>query len=702
MRYPAIHQHDASDCGPAVLAMVAAYYKKRVSIARIREAAGTDRRGTNLAGLSSAAERLGFEARAVRASREGIEQIPLPAVAHWREANRNHFVVLYEASPKRVTIGDPASGLRHLTPEEFHKNWTGVLLLLTPTPRLGDVVRSKSPLHRLFSLLLPHYRLFLGALTAAVLMTVLGLTSSFFIQALVDSVFVLKRTPALNWLGLGMLVVTLARAGFLELRSYLLAHLSQRIDAETVLNYHRHLLGLPLIFFYSRRTGEILSRLNDAIKIRVALSATTLSVVVDSCLVLTTAAVMSWLDWKLTLQSLALLPAVAGAVWLLSKPMKRHQRSAIERAGEVEAQIVETIGSIQTIKAFRAESRIQLRTEAGFTGMLEASFRSQQFALHSATLSSLMVGLSNLGLLWFGGHAVLAGTLTVGQLMAFYTMLGTILVPIERLANTNQSIQDAIVAAGRLGETLELDPEIYRQRANAIDCPLRGTIEFQNVTFRYGSRLPVFEDFSLQIAAGECIAIMGESGCGKTTLVNLLARFLEPVSGRILIDGVDVHDYTFECLRREIVFVPQEIVLLNGTIGDNIRLGRPNATGNEIRAAAQSARVNEFVDRLPYSYDTLVGERGLALSGGERQRIALARAILLNPSILVLDEPTSQLDSQSEAAVQALIDRRRGLRTTIVISHRPLNVSRLIDLGERGEREHPPPRGGGVDATSIK
>ncbi|PYR87025.1 MAG: hypothetical protein DMG18_00970 [Acidobacteria bacterium] len=409
MRYPAIHQHDASDCGPAVLAMVAAYYKKRVSIARIREAAGTDRRGTNLAGLSSAAEHLGLEARAVRASGEAVEQIPLPAVAHWREANRNHFVVLYEASPKRVIIADPASGLRHLTPEEFHKNWTGVLLLLTPTPRLGDLVRSKSPLDRLFSLLLPHYRLFLGALTAAVLITILSLTSSFFIQALVDVVFVLGRTPPLNWLGLGMLVVTLARASFLELRSYLLAHLSQRIDAETVLNYHRHLLGLPLTFFYSRRTGEILSRLNDAVKIRVAIGATTLSVIVDSFLVVTTAAIMTWLDWRLTLRSLLLVPALAGILWLLNKPMKRHQRTAMERAAELEAQIVETIGSIQTIKAFRAEPRIQLRAEARFTEMQEASFRSQQLALHSTTLSSLMVGLATLSLLWFGGHSVLAG-----------------------------------------------------------------------------------------------------------------------------------------------------------------------------------------------------------------------------------------------------------------------------------------------------
>ena len=683
MRYPVIHQQDVTDCGPAVLAMIAAFYGKRISIARLRESAGTDRQGTNLAGLSSAAEQLGFRARAVRATWEALREIPLPAVAHWQENNRKHFVVLYKISPKGMIVGDPALGLRKLTKDEFREKWTGVLVFITPTVRLQDAVESKSSFSRLCSLVIPYRRLFLDALLAAILMTILGLTSSFFIQALVDFVFVLGRAPALNWLGLGMLLVTMARTGFLMLRSHLLVHLSQRIDAETVLGYHRHLLGLPLSFFHSRRTGEILSRLNDAIKIRVAISATTLSVIVDSLLVLTTAGIMAWLNWNLMLQSLQFAPALGGIVWLLNRPMKRHQRLAMEKGAEVEAQMVETIGSMYTIKAFRAESQTQLRTEARFSEMLESALKSQQLTLHSTTLSSLIVSVSTVSLLWFGGRQVLAGDLTVGQLMAFHTMLGAILGPIERLANANPSIQDAIIAAGRLGEILELDPEMKRQRANAIDRSIRGGVEFENVTFRYGARLPVFENFNLHIDAGECIGIAGESGSGKSTIVNLLARFLEPASGRILIDGIDVRDYTFECLRREIAFVPQDFVLLNGTIADNIRLGHPAATVVEIRAAAQAAGVDRFADRLPHGYDTIVGERGLMLSGGERQRIAIARAILLNPAVLVLDEPTSQLDSGSEQAVQALIDQRRGLRTTIVISHRPLHVSRIVELNEK-------------------
>jgi ATP-binding cassette, subfamily C, bacteriocin exporter len=682
MRYPVIQQQDATDCGPAALAMVAAYYRKRVSIARVRELAGTDRHGTNLAGLMAAADQVGFDTQAVRATAEALDQIPLPAIAHWHTNNLRHFVVIYKVSNKRLVIADPTTGLRKLTREEFHRHWTGVLVLITPTPRLREVIKSKSSFSQLCSLLKPHRHLFLDALIAAVLMTLLGLTSSFFIQALVDFVFVLGRAPALNSLGLGMLFLLLARAGFLGLRTYLLAHLSQRIDAETVLGYHRHLLGLPLHFFYSRRTGEIVSRMNDAYKVRVAISATTLSIIVDTFLVITTASIMVWLNASLAVFSLSPILVLVAILSFFNAPIKRHQRNATERAAELEAAMVENIAAIQTIKAFRAETQTQIRTEARFAHLVDASHESQMLAVHAGTISSAIVGTSSLGLLWWGGHQVLEGAVTVGQLMALYTMLGAVLGPIERLANANHSIQDGLIAAQRLGEILELEPELQRERTNALDRELQGAIEFRNVTFGYGSRAPVFCNVNLKIAAGECIGIVGESGSGKTTLVNLLGRFFEPSSGLVLLDGFDIRDYTFECLRREVVFVPQDIVLLNSSVAENIRLGRPNAGPAEIRSAAQAARVDPFVEHLPHGYDTIVGERGLAVSGGERQRIAIARAILAKPSILVLDEPTSHLDSQSELAVQSVIDQRRGMRTTIVISHRPLNVSRIIDSNE--------------------
>ena len=272
MRFPIIHQHDASDCGPAALAMITAWHGRRIGIARLRELAGTDRQGTTLAGLSSAAEKIGFSAKAVRALPGVMDSVDLPVIAHWREAKKNHFVVVYKVRRGYIHVADPALGRRKLTRHEFQQNWTGVLLLLKRSTRFRETIATHSSLVRLCSLLRPHLHLFLDVLLAAVLLTILGLTSSFFIQGLIDFVFLLGRKPALNWLGLGMLIVLMARSAVLALRTYLLAHLCQRIDADTVMKYHRHLVGLPLTFFATRRTGEILSRLNDAIKIHIAVS----------------------------------------------------------------------------------------------------------------------------------------------------------------------------------------------------------------------------------------------------------------------------------------------------------------------------------------------------------------------------------------------------------------------------------------------
>jgi ABC-type multidrug transport system fused ATPase/permease subunit len=311
--------------------------------------------------------------------------------------------------------------------------------------------------------------------------------------------------------------------------------------------------------------------------------------------------------------------------------------------------------------------------DARFGQMQDDIFQAQRWAGHATTISSIMAGLSATALFWFGGNEVIASRTTIGQLMAFYSMLGTILGPIERLANANHSIQDGIIATERLSDILELEPESTRERESAIDRPIDGRIEFEDVSFQYGSRLPVFNSVNLRIEAGECIGIVGESGSGKTTLVSLITRLFDPASGRVMIDGIDVRDYTFDCLRREIAYVPQETVLLDGNIAENIRLGRPDASIASIREAAEDTGVHEFVSRLPDGYDTRVGERGLALSAGQRQRIALARAILVNPSILVLDEP-------ADGAVERVIDRRRGVKTTIVISQRLMNVDRVVEL----------------------
>lgn len=678
MRYTVIRQHDATDCGPAALATVAAYHRTRVSLASLREAALTDRHGTTVAGIVAAAACAGLSASAVRAGADALQKIQTPAIAHWRENERNHFVVVFKIGPTNVDIGDPARGLRRMTADEFHRFWTGVLILLVPVPSLHLLYGGPAPLVRLCRFLAPYRRSFLVAFFAAVLMTILSLTSSFFIQALVDSVFVHGRTAILYWLTLGMLAALLARTVFQGLRSFLLARLSMRIDADVMMGLHRHLLGLPLSFFQRRKTGEVLSRFNDALKIRVAISSAALSVLVDGLLVAATAAVMLALDWRLAIAALGLLPLLGVATWILHTPLKDSQLTAMEKGADLEAHLLETVAAMQTIKSFRGEELTRVRTEARLDQVLRAAYRTQTLSIASGLCTSLAAGVSTVALLSYGGSRVLDNSLTVGQLMAFYSLLGMILVPLERLSTANQAITDAVVASARIGEILELETET--SRASAMDRTLSGDIAFQAVTYRYGFRPPVFENITFEIRAGECVGIGGRSGCGKTTLVNLLGRFLEPGAGRVLIDGVDVRDYTLPCLRREIAYLHQDIALLHGSLADNIRLGKPHAAPSEIRAAASLAGVDEFAARLPHGYDTIVGERGICLSGGERQRVAGARAILADAPILVMDEPVSHLDSISARAVQDLMDSRRGKATTIVISHRPLRVDRTIHL----------------------
>jgi ATP-binding cassette subfamily B protein len=446
------------------------------------------------------------------------------------------------------------------------------------------------------------------------------------------------------------------------------------------MGYHRHLLGLPLTFFNSRRTGEILSRWTDAVKIRLAVSTTTLGIIVDGLLLISTSVIMLFMNWRVTVIPLSIIPITVGFVLALNGSLRRHQRTAMEKAGELEAIVVETIEAIRTIKAFRAETNFRVRTEARFMEMLNSSFQSQMVATQCVVGTTFASGLAAVLLLWLGGRQVMDGAITVGQLMSLNTMLGMFVGPLERLSSANQAVQDAIVATDRLGEVFDLQLEKSAESANAIDRRIDGKVEFRNVTFRYGSRRPVLENLSLQVEEGECVGIVGPSGSGKTTLLQLLGRFFEVEAGSILIDGIVIEEYGFDCLRREIAFVPQDIVLFNASIAENIRIGRSSASADEVYLAAHQAGVDEIVNRLTSGFETIVGERGLSLSGGERQRVGLARALLQDPAILVLDEPTSHLDTASEAAVRAILTQRRGRRTTIVSSHRLLDFDRIIEL----------------------
>jgi ATP-binding cassette subfamily B protein len=681
-RLAVVRQRDQNDCGAASLATVALYHGLPVGLEEMRDLTGTDRQGTSFIGLRRAAEKLGFSARPVRATWEALPQAPLPAIAHFRNRDGvGHFTVLARVRKNAVVLGDPARGVVTQSREEFCRGWSGNLLLLVPENLPGPEQKGRrgGPWRRFLGLLGPHAPLLLEAFFAGLLMTLLGVSTSYFVQHLVDSVLVRQERQLLNALGVGMVLAVLARTLFGLLRRYLLAHMSRKVDLTLVSGYARHVLRLPLRFFESRRVGEILSRVHDAGKVRDAISSTATTAVVDGVLVLVVLAVLFAYDLPLALVAAVFLLVMLVGVALHHPAARRRSREAMEEDANMQAHLFEDVSGAATVKAYGAERDRAEGGEARLVRFVQANFGLQMLALSTSGLGMVVTGLAGIVVLWYGGHRVMSGALTIGQLLFFYTLLGYMLEPLERLSLVNLHIQDALVAVDRLFQVLTLEPEQRPGDRKATFTGIRQQIELRDVTFRYGYRTPVLEKINLTIPAGKTVALVGESGCGKSTLLNLLLGFHAPTEGRVLLDGVDLRDHDLESLRGRIGLVSQEPFVFNASIRDNIALGRPEATLDEVIAAARAAGLEDFIAGLPQRYDTIIGERGANLSGGQRQRLAIARALLRRLDILIFDEATSHLDTATERAIQENLRTVLAGKTVLLVAHR-LNTIKDADV----------------------
>jgi ATP-binding cassette subfamily B protein len=682
-KYACVRQRDLTDCGAAALATVALHYRRPLGLEQVRDLAGTDRVGTNLLGLLKAAERLGFSAKGVKGPYEALSRVPLPAIAHVRtEEGLGHFVVLHRVRKKAVVVADPAGGVRKLTRDQFCRRWTGYLLVLVPEADVTPAVAGQapaSPWRRFLGLLRPHTPVLLEAFLCALLMTALGLSTSYFIQHLVDSVLVRHEGRLLNALGIGMVLILVFRTLFGMLRHYLVAHVGRKVDLALIAGYNRHLLTLPMRFFEMRRVGEILSRVSDAAKVREAISGTTLTAVVDGTLVLSLLAVLWLYDVQLALVATAFVPLLVAGVALHHPAATRLSRQAMECAAQLSAHLVEDVSGVETVKAFGAERARLAGGEARLVGFVQQLFALQKIGLSMNALGTLVTSLAGIVVLWYGGHRAMAGALTIGEMLFFYTLLGYLLGPLERLASVNVKAQDALVAVDRLYQILDVEVEAAGGGKRLTFPGVRGTLELQDVSFRYGFRANVLDKVNLRIPAGRTVALVGASGSGKSTLLKLLLGFYEPTEGRVLIDGVDMRDFELESLRGRIGLVAQDPFIFNGSIRDNLALGRPGTTPEEVREAARAAGLEEFIAGLPERYDTLIGERGANLSGGQRQRLAIARALLRNPEVLIFDEATSHLDTATERAIQASLRRALAGRTVVLVAHR-LSTIQHADL----------------------
>lgn len=686
---PEIKQHDITDCGAACLASISAFHGLQFPISRIRQFASTDKKGTNILGLVEAAQKLGFSAKGVKGPFDALFKIPKPAIAHVVVKNGlHHFVVIYDIDKTSISIMDPGYGkIIKKSHEDFQKEWSGILVILMPTEKFETGDKKVSIAQRFIHLIAPHKSIMLQAFFGAVVYSLLGLSTSVFVQKLVDYVLVDGNLNLLHIMGVAMILILLLKVFIGSVKSLLAVRTGQKIDAVLILGYYKHLLKLPQQFFDTMRVGEIISRVNDAIKIRAFINSVAVDMVVNILIVIFTLLLMAIYSWKLALLVFISLPLFIGLYILFNKLNKRNLRKIMENAADVESHFVESLSSVSTIKRFGVEEYSNLKTEFRFIKLLQSTWVSAKISIVSANASELISGGITLAVLWFGSVKVINQEITPGILMSFYALTNYLLAPVSGLINSNQSMQDAIIAADRLFQIMDLERDEVEQNKITLLPEMVSDIYFKNVSFRYGSRQQVFTNISLTIPKGRITAIIGESGCGKTTLLSLLQNIYPIQSGIIEIGNYDIKHISNSSLRNIVATVPQQIDLFAGSIVENIALGDYEPDMKRIIEISKALKISDFVEKLPNGYMTLLGEHGVSLSGGEKQRIAIARSLYKQPEILILDEATSALDSYSETTIKKTIQTLRDSgKTVIIITHRLSSIldSDMIFLLENG------------------
>lgn len=668
-----VKQHDITDCGAACLASVCAYHGLRFPVSRIRQYAFTDKKGTNVLGLTQAAHKLGLSAKGVRALPEALDIVPKPAIAHVIVKEQlQHYVVVYKVTKTHVTYMDPGDGRMHQkTREEFNNEWTKVMVIMEPEESFRRGNEKKNIISQFIALLAPHKSVMLQALFGALVYSILGLSTAVYVGKITDYVLVDKNLNLLHLMGIIMIAVLLLRTFIGAMKSILALKTGQRIDAALILGYYKHLLTLPQQFFDTMRVGEIISRVNDAVKIRSFINNVSLDLAVNVMILFFTSCLMFVYSWKLAVVTLLSAPLFLLVFWGFNRLNRKYQRRIMESAADLESQLVESINSISTIKRFGIEEYANLKTETRFVHLLKNTFRSIYGSIMAqGGIQFISTGVT-IAVLWTGSVLVIDQELTPGALMLFYSLVGYVLSPISSLITSNQTIQDALIAADRLFQIMDLERESDNSQKIKLTPEMIGNISFENVAFRYGSRKKVFESLNLKIEKGKTTAVIGESGSGKTTLISLMQHIYPIQDGQIRIGEFDIAQITNESLRRIVGTVPQQIELFAGSIAENIALGDLYPDMERIIDLAEQLGLKEFIEKLPQNYMTYIGEHGASLSGGERQRLAIARALYKEPEILIFDEATSSLDSVSEKFVKQTLKSlaTRG-KTIIVIAHR--------------------------------
>lgn len=675
MKYCNVLQHNEEDCGAACLATIAKYYGRNFTLNHIREVVGTGQLGTTLLGLRRGTEAMGFYARSGKASGDILQQldkVPLPAIIHWQGY---HWVVFYGKKGRKYVVADPGVGMRYLSRQEFAEGWkNGVMLLLKPDPErfYNQSDDEFSGFFRFVRRAIPYTGWLVQAAFYSQIVGILALASPFLIQILTDDVLVRGDTSLLTSVAIAVIIMKIIDAILRTVEENLVAHVSERLELGLVLEFARQILRLPLTYYETHRSGEIVSRLEDIQTIKRLISQLVVSLPSQVFIALFSFALMLFYSGQLTLISLIIGVIMTLSTFVFLPTLQQKIRQLLVLDAETQGVLVESFKGALALKTTTAEPQFWDEFQNRFGRLANHNLTTTRINIYNRRFSRLISGIGSVSLLWVGSLLVIDKQMSIGQLLAFSTLSRNFWDLISFLIDFVDSVTRAKTATQRLTEVIDSTPETpVNDKKPFVIIPDDADIICNNVNFCYPGRIELLEDFSLTMPGGKVIALIGQSGCGKSTLAKVIAGLYTLSSGNVRLGDYNLSDLSLASLRQQVILIPQDAHFWSRSIVENFRLGTPHIPFESIVQACKIAEADDFISKLPDKYQTILGEFGSNLSGGQRQRLAIARAIVTDPPILILDESTSGLDPVSEAKVlKNLLSDRQG-KTTILISHRP-------------------------------
>ena len=695
-----VPQIDARDCGVAALASIAKFYGSDFSLAHLRELAKTNKEGTTALGIVKAADEMGFETRPVQADKTlfDMSDVPYPFIVHVnKEGKLQHYYVVYQTKKDYLIIGDPDPSVKitKMSKERFFSEWTGVAIFLAPKPSYQPHKDKKNGLLSFLPLIFKQKSLITYIVLSSLLVTIINIGGSYYLQGILDEYIPNQMKSTLGIISVGLVITYILQQVMGFSRDYLLTVLSQRLSIDVILSYIRHIFELPMSFFATRRTGEIISRFTDANSIIDALASTILSLFLDVSILILVGGVLLAQNPNLFLLSLISIPIYMVIIFSFMKPFEKMNHDVMQSNSMVSSAIIEDINGIETIKSLTSEENRYQNIDSEFVDYLEKSFKLSKYSILQTSLKQGTKLVLNILILWFGAQLVMSSKISIGQLITFNTLLSYFTTPMENIINLQTKLQSAKVANNRLNEVYLVESEFQVQENPVHSHFLMGDIEFDDLSYKYGFGRDTLTDINLTIKQGDKVSLVGVSGSGKTTLAKMIVNFFEPYKGHISINHQDIKNIDKKVLRRHINYLPQQAYIFNGSILENLTLGGNHMISQEdILRACELAEIRQDIERMPMGYQTHLSD-GSGLSGGQKQRIALARALLTKSPVLILDEATSGLDVLTEKKV---IDNLMSLtdKTILFVAHRlsiaertnsviVLDQGKIIEVGSHQE-----------------